>query len=117
MPCLASGAGVFDLPVAFVFAEREVPDTRLDLRIAIADLRHVPRRAAARDVGERAADLDVALVELQRLRLQAVERAREGGRIDRRINGLRRPRVETVVGAAVPRPRFLDQGALVDDTR
>jgi hypothetical protein len=103
-----------DLPVAAVFAEREVPDARLDARVAVADLRHVPRRALAHGGRRVARDAHVAGVEGQRLQFEAVERARERRLIHGRPHGLCRLRVQMLVGEAVAFQRVLNQGGLVD---
>src|SRR5438067_13869167 len=78
------GARRVELPVRPALAEREVPDAGLDARLSAADFRHVARRSLTRRRRRFAADADVARLEGERLRFQAVERARERHLVHRR---------------------------------
>src|SRR5262245_46088905 len=98
----ASGAGGFDLPVRSAPSKRERPGPRLHVRLAIADLGDVAGRAAARRGGFRlAVQRDVADVEVQGLRGETIERARERALVDGRPYGTRGARVEAFIRRAV----------------
>src|SRR5438445_13322950 len=76
-----------DFPVSRGLVQREAPHARLDARLAAANLRHVTRGALAGGDRQFDADADLAGVEGQALRFEAVESALKRLLIPRRPHG------------------------------